>query len=138
MTTRITWVTNNPPELIGGEFVSDVASTRYRVLIPVKQLESRDYESVILAVTGEKMGDTALLSMKTDIVVFSKSYYKVNEHLAYIARGVGAKVVCDICDNHYEDSKHEAHFHNLTRMAHAVTCNTGRMHDKIKEFFPYF
>jgi len=69
-----------------------IASVRYRTEAPVTMLGSRGHDAEIFA--PER-------SAFYDVIVFSKTYSADDRALAKAARQRGARVVLDLCDNHF-------------------------------------
>jgi hypothetical protein len=72
----------------------NVASLRYRSLIPVKYLNARGYDSLIYS-----NQDEIKFSLKPEAIVFVKSFAKHDLKLAQKARQKGIPIILDICDN---------------------------------------
>jgi SAM-dependent methyltransferase len=105
---------------------SELASARYRVVMPARQLSRMGHE-VAVATLPPGGWPKALLDTPRDVVVVSKSFHADNEALAAAARERGMRVVVDLCDDHFEHPKYGAHFHNLATLAGQVVANTPEM-----------
>jgi hypothetical protein len=90
-------------------FGEQVASSRYRAIIPAREL----------AALGVGQG--------TDVLVIGKHYWHWEEATAGFKR-----VVFDVCDDHLEDPELGAHYRDAIARADAVTCNSREMQRRIK------
>jgi glycosyltransferase involved in cell wall biosynthesis len=128
MSKRITWVTfGHVTPLSNGNLDSPLASVRYRVLTPIKHLQSKGYQSGIVFVTSDQVNDQTFASMGVDVVIFSKSFRAINHTLAEEAKAKGAKIIFDICDNHFHHTEFGSHYQAMATLADHVTCNTEKM-----------
>lgn len=109
---------------------SDLASARYRVVIPARQLSRLGHE-VGLATLPAGGWPKALLDTPRDTLVISKSFHAENEVLAAAARERGMRVVVDLCDDHFDHPQFGAHFHRLAGLAHEVVASTPEMAQSI-------
>lgn len=89
---------------------ADMASYRYRVLIPSQHVQAHGIE----------------VSAEGDIVVFSKPSEKTPEHIKTCA---GTPVVVDICDDHFDRF---SFYTESCMLADYVTCSTKMLADRIK------
>src|SRR5687767_2449419 len=92
---------------------SELASARYRVAMPARQLSRLGHEVAVASLPAGGW-PKALLDTPRDVLVVSKSFHAENEVLAAAARERGMRVVVDLCDDYFEHSQYEAHFRTLT------------------------
>ncbi len=105
---------------------SDLASARYRVLIPAQQL-GRLGHHVQLASLPATGWPQAVLQAQVDVLVISKSFHAANEALAVAMKARGVKVVVDICDDHFDDPQFGAHLRALIGLADRVVASTDTL-----------
>ncbi len=110
---------------------SDIASARYRVLIPAAQLARLGHQ-VQLATLNHADWPQQVKDAACDVLVISKSFHAVNEGLARGMKARGVKVVVDLCDDHFEHPEFGPHFANLVALADTVVASTQAMADAVK------
>jgi hypothetical protein len=124
---RINWITYGPAQRrVDGSITSRVASLRYRVLMPIRELSDGYAHRLIpiLPTTQPPPWDQAL---DADLLVFSKSFRPANAELARRAKAAGVRVIFDVCDNHYDHPRHGAHYREMSALADQVVCNSPEM-----------
>jgi hypothetical protein len=135
---RVTWLVNLEqgflPERLGADYCAtcNVASYRYRVGLPAQALQRGGLDCSVVVVSGHSECEMP----KTDVLVVPKLSTKLAEDfrvraprwLAIIDRlkADGARVVVDVCDNHFSDYRGPV-LRALVARADAVTCSTGEM-----------
>jgi len=110
---------------------SDLASARYRVILPAQQL-ARLGHAVQLAVLPPGGWPEAILQAPCDVLVVSKSFHAENETLALAMKRRGVRVAVDFCDDHFADARFGAHFHRLAELADIVIAGSGAMADAVR------
>lgn len=105
---------------------SELASARYRALIPARQLARLGHDVTIASPTRDGW-QPGLLDTPRDVLVISKSFQEENERLAEDARARGMRVVVDFCDDYFEDERYSGHFRRLAALAHQVVASTPEM-----------
>lgn len=123
---RINWVTFAEVVADRSGLTSNLASLRYRVIAPVRELAG-DFEHRIIPIDGQTSLEVVADAMDADVVVFSKSAAGDNEAHARQAQARGVRIVFDVCDNRYEAPGVGAHYLAMTRLADMVVCNTPEM-----------
>jgi hypothetical protein len=125
---RVSWITfGSPVQRADGSITSDLASLRYRVLSPIGELRRTPYQHLLTAVSAETSDGLREKAVQADVVVFSKSFLPSNEALAERARALGARVVFDVCDNHYQHPDLGGHYQRMSALADQVVCSTPEM-----------
>lgn len=125
---RVTWVTCaaivRQPD---GNLTCDLASARYRLLLPLQHMDRR-HSHTIVTIMGEETNEQALQGMQADVVIFSKSFSDANEALMNIAQQNGARCFFDVCDNHFDTpGAIGEHYRHMADMADQIVCNTHDM-----------
>lgn len=105
---------------------SDLASARYRALIPAQQLARLGHQ-VEIASIGPQGWPAAVKESPCETLVISKSFHDANEELAQTMRSRGVKVVVDFCDDHFLHPQFGPHFHRLARLADTIISSTDAM-----------
>ena len=90
-------------------FGEEIASSRLRALIPLKELFK----------LGVKLGN--------DVIVYGKDWLTDNDLKKY------GKRVYDVCDNHFDLDSKSAYYRKHVELADAVTCNSEVMRKIIKD-----
>ena len=122
---RICWITFSTLEKRGDDFYSPFASTRYRVLIPARWLGAQGYAQTI--VSGDQPEAALAAAAEADIVIFSKSNQPSNEDILAAAQRAGAKVIVDLCDDHFNKMAVGDHYRKMAARADALVANTREM-----------
>ena len=110
---------------------SDLASARYRVLIPAQQLARLGHQ-VQIAILGPGGWPQEVKNAPCDALVISKSFHAANEELAKAMKARGVKVVVDLCDDHFESAEFGAHLRNLVALADIVVASTEAMAESVR------
>lgn len=105
---------------------SDLASARYRALIPAQQLARLGHQ-VQLASIGPQGWPAEVKDAPCETLVISKSFHDANEELARAMRSRGVKVVVDFCDDHFSHPQFGPHFHRLAGLADTIVSSTDAM-----------
>lgn len=105
---------------------SDLASARYRVLIPATQL-ARLGHAVQVGSPGASGWPPAVTQAECDVLVVSKSFDVANEELARTMKARGVRVVADFCDDHFAHPQLGPHFRNLAALADTLIAATPSM-----------
>ena len=111
---------------------SDLASARYRVLIPAQQLARLGHAVQLLTVPPEGMPPAQLAELACDTLVVSKSYNRAGEAAIAALKAHGVRIVADFCDDHFAHPQIGPHFHALARVADEVTAATPAMADVVR------
>ena len=110
---------------------SDLASARYRVIAPARQLCLLGHSVRIVAPT--ETGWTAeVMEAPCDVLVVSKTFKPEAETLAKEMKARGKRVVVDICDDHFGDPEHAPVIGRLISMADQVVASTPAMAESIQ------
>jgi SAM-dependent methyltransferase len=110
---------------------SDLASARYRVILPAQQL-ARLGHAVQLAVLPPGGWPDAIMQAPCDVLVVSKSFHAENETLASAMKRRGVRVAVDFCDDHFEDPRFGAHFHRLAQLADVLIAGSHAMAEAVR------
>ena len=128
---RILFVTMAPIESGPAGPTSQMASTRYRVLMPAMQLGRLGHQ-VQIATLPPGPVPPAFLQVPCDVLVFSKSFQPEHEAMVEAARSRGARVVADYCDDHFERPDFGAWYTRLARIADVVVASTPAMAEAVR------
>ncbi len=109
---------------------TDIASVRYRCLLPMHVLRRRGIEIELF--------DESNISAYTD-VIFSKCYSEESQLQAIRLRNQGARIILDICDNHFYNpyglpayEKAKTDLLKMLELADEVTCSTDVLADTVQ------
>jgi SAM-dependent methyltransferase len=123
---RVLFATAAPLRQGGEGITSDLASARYRVLIPARQLARLEHQ-VQVAALGPGGWPAAVMEAACDALVISKSFDPANEALARAMKARAVRVVVDFCDDHFSHPQLGSHFRNLAALADTVVAATPDM-----------
>ncbi len=115
-----------------GGVTSAIASARYRAIIPAMNLAKYHHVN-ILTIEHNSEIDQAQLLKEVDVVIVSKSYFKVVESFAEYATGKGVPVIFDVCDDHFSSPEHRSHYMNMCRLSAATVASTKTICDVIEK-----
>lgn len=130
----MTWITGGEVKAVNGRLSSAMASTRYRALIPGAELARRGARVQVLSIASNQTPAEVARDVAGDVVIFSKSFNNTNDQLAKLLQARGARVVFDICDNHFENSPWREQFLAMAKVADQLTASTPVMADIICQF----
>ena len=128
---RVLFATAAPLRQDGEGITSDLASARYRVLIPARQLARLGHQ-VQIAALGPGGWPAAVMQAACDALVISKSFDPANEALARAMKARGVRVVVDFCDDHFDHPQLGPHFRNLAALADTVVAATPAMTEVVR------
>lgn len=130
---KIHWITFAPIENNSGQLSSQLASARYRVLIPAKELANRGFQIQVFN-TQTIVRDVPEDILKCDQIVFSKSFTPVNEFIAREAKARGIRIIVDLCDNHFvSEPELRSHLIKMCELADVIVCSTPAMAEALME-----
>jgi len=109
---------------------SELASARYRVLIPAQQLVRLGHQVQVASLPSGGW-PRALVEAPCDVLVISKSFHADNEALAQSMKGRGVRVIVDISDDHFARPVEGAHQRALIALADQVIASTHAMAESI-------
>ncbi len=119
---RIVYVVPHNRQWWGRRWGWSFAATRYRAVIPARELVRRGHEVWVYEVKDPD--PVGRFPAAADAVVIGSSFDRRSEAIAERARAAGARVVADFCDHHFDGSRWEDHHRALAEMADAVTVAT--------------
>lgn len=120
----ITWLTTKALEYKSGALFSALASTRYRVLIPMRQLMRKGYP-VHVQTFSDKNATGSWTA--PEIVVVSKTLNPKHIESVRTMQQGGARLVVDICDNHFTHPEFGPYHRELIAIADEVVASTLQM-----------
>jgi hypothetical protein len=129
---KILFVTITPISEGPGGLTSDLASARYRAIIPAEQLTRRGHEAHVRS-GGQGEWTSEIVDFPCDVLVVSKSLERANESRIAEMKARGVRIVVDICDNAFADPLYGEHFHALAGLADVVTSGSEAMADAIRQ-----
>lgn len=133
-TKNIIWITAGTLDTSQGYVNSNLASTRYRVLIPAANLGVFGWESQIVNEDDlVNHGWDKLNLSPGDTVIVSKSLNPALINALQQAKVKGCKIVVDFCDNHFERPDNIGqHQNNLLQLANKVTTCSPQLKEIIE------
>jgi glycosyltransferase involved in cell wall biosynthesis len=132
---NILWITLKPILQRNGTLISEMASTRYRVIIPSGVLGGQNYQHTFFA-TPDKFNLDEIKSIvdSQDVVIFSKTFSSVNEEIANYAKQRKIKIIFDICDNRFILPEFSQNYKNMVDLSDKVVVNTDLMAEIVKQY----
>lgn len=127
---RIAFLTMGQLQQTAAGPTSQLASTRYRVLMPAQQLARLGHECKIYAVSADGRAELDS-AYAPEVVIISKSFHSGTEQLAKTLRARGVKIIADFCDDHFGHPVHGAHYCNLVQLADVIVASTPAMAEAI-------
>src|SRR5512134_2984758 len=107
---EITWLTYSTIGQDRDTWFSDMASVRYRLLIPAQELRKLGHRVHLLQLAPDWSAEEVESRVQGEVVVISKPiapdpgyfsrYLEQTRRLVQDAQASGRKVVADICDDH--------------------------------------
>lgn len=128
---RILFLTMAPLRQGPAGATSDIASARYRVLIPATHLARRGHSMQVMSLRPDEVPREAL-EAQADVAIFAKSFSESNERIATHLRGRGLRVIADYCDDHFEHPQHGPHFRRMAGIATDLVASTEALAASIK------
>lgn len=129
LTRRLLWLTAGKIKTEGGCLTSDLASTRYRVLMPGQTLAKWGWRSdyVNESVSHVMGGWVVAPPQPGDSVIISKVFTEHAIKLARDAKARGAQVIVDFCDDFFDHAKRGPVQKSLLALADKVVASTEAM-----------
>ncbi|MBR0568013.1 methyltransferase domain-containing protein [Azoarcus sp. L1K30] len=139
---RIQWIVDGI-EFQHGEYVSALATNRYRVLIPADELRRLGHDVTLTNVT-DSPANLKRESGVADVLILGKllagadgvRFRQLSEKMIDVARWArtqGAVVVADINDDHFAHPLLGPHWKAVCEVADLVTAGSRTMADRIRE-----
>jgi len=128
---RILFITRATLQQLPTGPTSQIASARYRVLIPAHQLVRLGHEVQIVALPPGDL-PASVKDMQCDVLIVSKSFDACAEELAAAMRERGTKVIADFCDDHFANAEIGPRFRSLAALADTLVASTPAMADAIR------
>lgn len=128
----VAFVAGSPVESCNGRLTAELASSRYRLLLPGEQLARRGYHVQVASRPKDGWPDDAADQIQAPVVVFSKSLEERNEALARSLKARGRRIVVDLNDNHFDHPDLGRHLRAMCELADDVTTTTAAMAAVVK------
>jgi glycosyltransferase involved in cell wall biosynthesis len=131
---RIAWIAFGPIRVHQGRLESDLASLRYRMLLPARGLRALGHFSDVVQISNADEADSVYERMAADVIVVTKlvpATERVSERFGAVQRLLehcrAGKVpsVVDVCDDHFQ----HPYFRALVAAADLVVTPTTEMAD---------
>ncbi len=118
------WLTTDAPQYVSGTLVSNLASMRYRALMPLRELRRRGYQAHV-----RSFNDVSRLAgqLDADFVIISKTLDPRHLEVAKMVKNQGKKLVVDLCDNHFQHPEIGAYHRKLVALADVLIASTPQM-----------
>ena len=94
----VTWIVSEGITKVDGRWISDLASNRYRVLIPMKALVGYEHTVSITVNVRDLLDNELDILIFSDVAVFAKNFNTDNLEFARKAKLLNKPIVVDICD----------------------------------------
>ncbi|MCC7274309.1 MAG: glycosyltransferase, partial [Alphaproteobacteria bacterium] len=110
-----------------GQLTSFLASVRYRVILPARQLVRRGHAVDIRVTPPDGWDAETARAMTADVAVFAKSFQRSDIALARSLRERGTKVVFDASDDYFDHPESGAAFARIIDLADEIVASTDEM-----------
>lgn len=130
---HITWIVDSHIEQVGDRYSSPTASVRYRVLTPAEALVDYGHQIKIVRNDPKLPPERFDPLLRTDAVVISKVLSPWNLELAWRAKSLGARVLFDLCDDHFDTPQLAETYFRLCEAADAIVASTPEMAAVIRQ-----
>ncbi len=121
-----------------GKIDSDLASARYRVIIPASELSRRGHKTEIRRAPPDPQGRIDIASISADVIVLSKSISVHNEALVKDLRARGVRVILDLCDSYFDHvaygTRFQAHTIEMCKLVNNVVVSTPALQDEVRRY----
>ena len=132
---KITWLTAGGIRSVDGTLFSALASERYRVVIPAQLLRAGGHE-VTAVPAGCPLNDAIWnAALKAELLVVSKVFTDDVLEVVRRARAEGARIVLDLCDDHFETPELGSVYTQLCETVDAIVVSTSAMGETIATRF---
>jgi hypothetical protein len=124
---HVTWIVSGAIDRrADGRLISPIASVRYRVLYIAEHLATRGHR-VDMIQAGLQVDTPQLESpLRADVVIMSKGLFEGSVAIANRAKQLGAHVLVDLCDDHFDTLFRETYL-SLCSLAEGITASTPMM-----------
>jgi hypothetical protein len=124
---RITWLISSPVTVERGEWYSPLASVRYRVLPAARYLRGEGHQ--VHFVRLDEHGPPELFDqrLRADAVIISKVLQDGSLEIAERAKRLGARLIVDLCDDHFESRELGPAYALLCGIADRIVASTNAM-----------
>lgn len=130
---HVTWITSGTiDKRADGRLTSPMASVRYRVLYVAEQLLANGHRVDIIQGGVPANADYLEAPLDADVVIISKGLFEGSVAIAERAKQRGARVLMDICDDHFDTVFRETYL-ALCALADGITASTPAMARVIAE-----
>jgi hypothetical protein len=123
---HISWIISGTLDNENGRLTSSMASIRYRVLYVAEYLAEQGHQVDIIQAGLSVDDDRLKAPLSADVVVVSKGLFAGSLPLAQRAKALGAKVVLDLCDDHFTTAFRDSYL-SLSALADGITVSTPTM-----------
>lgn len=121
-----------------GQLHSDLASTRYRIIIPALQLARRGHAINLGHIAPTSTAEIDPATVPDDVVVFAKTLFPPAINLARKLRARGARIAFDLCDNYFNHDLHGTDYREaaleLAALADVVITSTPTLQEQIRKY----
>jgi len=112
---------------------SNVASTRYRALLPAGYLARQGHAVQVVSVPEGGWTAERIAALTADAVIFTKSFHASNEELARALKSRGTRIVGDFCDDNFDDPEHGPHVRRMLDACDQVVASTETIAARVKQ-----
>jgi glycosyltransferase involved in cell wall biosynthesis len=134
---RIAWIVSAQHlETTSAGLYSSIASYRYRMIIPAKELKRRGHRVIAVGASPAAGGyEYAAQQLRdADVVVFGKmAEWDLQARLVDAARKAGIGVVVDVCDDYFTDDPAGASYRSVVESGEAVTVSSSVLAARVAE-----
>lgn len=131
---KITWISFAAFVMREHGVWSEAASARYRIILPGRELRRHGIRGQLVTVNdGTPTRAVPDEALAVDVVVFSKVFAPQAVDVARRAKALGAMIVFDICDDHFDHPRFGDTYRDLAALADGLVASTDAMAARIRE-----
>ncbi len=128
---QITWLTAGGISFVDGQPYSDLASERYRVLMPARALEAHGVRVLVVPVGCPPDDPIWKSALRSQVLVVAKMFERTALDVIARFRAASCRVVVDVCDDHFETPQVGELYTQFCQRADAITVSTAAMGEAI-------
>ncbi len=123
---NVTWVIHKSLEMVNGKYSSELASIRYRCLIPAYAMTKLGHNINVIVADRPSIEHAAEIEA-ADIIILSKLLYKNVTSMVENAKRQGKKIIVDFCDSPFSVPEQMEYLDKILDLVDVVTISTSHM-----------
>ncbi len=123
---NVTWVVHKPLELVNGRYSSELASTRYRCLVPAYAMTKLGHNINVVVANKTSIAHEEEIKF-SDVIILSKLLYQNVEAIVKYAKKQRKKIIIDFCDSPFSSPEQMEYLPKILNSIDFVTVSTFHM-----------